>query len=61
MKKLLTEFLAEWRSTSVPNDKLAELMLAYIATNGWYLNLNTIDGLHEEHENLVKHAKEEWK
>jgi len=61
MKKLLTEFLAEWRNTSVPHDKLAELMLAYIATNGWYLNLNTIDGLHEKHKTLVKHAKAEWK
>jgi len=62
MKKLLTKILAEWRNTNVPNDKLSELILAYIATSGgWYLNLNTIDGLHEEQEDLIKYAKGEWK
>jgi hypothetical protein len=62
MKKLLTKILAEWRNTDVPNDKLSELILAYIATSGsWYLNLNTIDGLHEEQEDLIKYAKGEWK
>jgi hypothetical protein len=61
MKKLLTKFLDEWRNTDVPNNKLAELILAYIATNGWYLNLNTVDGLHEEKEDLVKYAEGEWK
>ena len=61
MKKLLTEFLTEWRDTSVPNDKLAELILAYIATDSWYLDLSTLDGLYEEQEGLKRHAKEEWK
>ena len=61
MKKLLTEFLNEWRNTGIPHNKLAELILAYITTNGWYLNLGTLDGLHKTQEDLIRHAREEWK
>ena len=61
MKKLLTKIMDSWRNTDVPNDKLAELILAYISTNGWYLNMNTCDGSQEEKENLIKYAEGEWK
>ena len=62
MKKLLTKILNEWRNTGVPDDKLSELILAYIATSGsWYLNLNTTDGLHEKQKDLIEYAKGEWK
>ena len=61
MKKLLTKIMDSWRNTDVPNDKLAELILAYMSTNGWYLNMNTVDGSHEEKKNLIKYAEGEWK
>ena len=61
MKKLIEKFLDDYKSSDVPNDRLAELLLAYIRTSGWYLNLNNIRGEEQEDKDLITLAEHDWK
>ena len=61
MKKLIEKFLDDYKSSDVPNDRLAELLLAYIRTSGWYLNLNNIRDEEQEDKDLITLAEHDWK
>jgi hypothetical protein len=61
MKKLIEKFLDDYKSSDVPNDRLAELLLAYIRTSGWYLNLNNIRDEEQQDKDLITLAEHDWK
>ena len=61
MKKLIEKFLDDYKDSDVPNDRLAELLLAYIRTSGWYLNLNNIRDEYKDDEDLITIAEDGWK
>ena len=61
MKKLIEKFLDDYKSSDVPNDRLAELLLAYIRTSGWHLNLNNIRDEEQQDKDLITLAEHDWK